>query len=134
MIQLKDVTASFNYNQKKIENKLLSTINACLSHELRNPLNSIIAQSLQKSVLYDKLEKLILEKGVSLEDTEAIARVKDVLNQLRDGKKVQDSAVDMMSFLIQDFLDYSQIKEGKFRKNNKLFNIKEAIKKVMSIQ
>jgi len=60
--------------------------------------------------------------------------VKDVLNQLRDGKKVQDSAVDMMSFLIQDFLDYSQIKEGKFRKNNKLFNIKEAIKKVMSIQ
>jgi signal transduction histidine kinase len=29
-----------------MENKLLGVIQACLSHELRNPLNSIIAQNI----------------------------------------------------------------------------------------
>mmetsp|Transcript_1030 Transcript_1030/g.1236 ORF Transcript_1030/g.1236 Transcript_1030/m.1236 type:complete len:132 (+) Transcript_1030:795-1190(+) len=39
-----------------------------------------------------------------------------------------------MSFLVQDFLDYSQIKSGNFRKNIKGFNIRKTIEKVMSIQ
>ena len=39
-----------------------------------------------------------------------------------------------MSFLIQDLLDFAQIKEGKFRKNICQFNIREAIEEVMSIQ
>lgn len=35
--------------------------------------------------------------------------------------------------LVQDFLDYSQIKAGKFRKNIKQFDIREAIKKTMAM-
>jgi len=38
-----------------------------------------------------------------------------------------------MSFLIQDLLDYAQIKSGKFRKNLKEFNIRETIEEVMCI-
>ena len=38
-----------------------------------------------------------------------------------------------MAYLIQDLLDYSQIKAGKFRKNLKPFNIKDAIEEVMCI-
>ena len=30
-------------------------INACVSHELRNPLNSIISQNLEKKFLYEEL-------------------------------------------------------------------------------
>jgi signal transduction histidine kinase len=40
----------------------------------------------------------------------------------------------MMSFMIQDLLDYSQIKSGKFRKNINKFNIRDSIEEVMSIQ
>ena len=36
-----------------------------------------------------------------------------------------------MKFLIQDLLDYSQIKAGKFRKNIKQFNLKEALEDIM---
>ena len=36
-----------------------------------------------------------------------------------------------MKFLIQDLLDYSQIKAGKFRKNIKQFNIREALEDIM---
>ena len=36
--------------------------------------------------------------------------------------------------MIQDLLDYAQIKAGKFRKNIEKFDIREAIENVMSIQ
>ena len=38
-----------------------------------------------------------------------------------------------MEFLIQDLLDYAQIKAGKFRKNIKKFNLRDAIEKIMCI-
>ena len=39
-----------------------------------------------------------------------------------------------MTFIVQDLLDYAQIKAGKFRKNITSFNIRESIEKVMCIQ
>ena len=39
-----------------------------------------------------------------------------------------------MSYLVQDLLDYAQIKANQFRKNYKKFDIREAVKKVMSYQ
>ena len=39
-----------------------------------------------------------------------------------------------MNFIIQDLLDFAQIKGDKFRKNYLVFNIKDAVEKVMSIQ
>jgi len=38
-----------------------------------------------------------------------------------------------MSFLVQDLLDFAQINAGKFRKNIKEFNIREAIEEVMCV-
>ena len=39
-----------------------------------------------------------------------------------------------MSFLVQDLLDYAQIKAGKFRKNISQFDIYEMVEEVMCIQ
>ena len=39
-----------------------------------------------------------------------------------------------MGFIVQDLLDYAQIKSDKFRKNIAMFNIIESVEKVMSIQ
>lgn len=36
--------------------------------------------------------------------------------------------------MVQDLLDYAQIKAGKFRKNISEFNIRKSVEKVMSIQ
>ena len=45
-------------------------INACVSHELRNPLNSIIAQNIEKYMLYKKLQEIldIIKNGEILQD------------------------------------------------------------------
>jgi len=39
-----------------------------------------------------------------------------------------------MCFLVQDFLDYAQIKSGNFRINIRLFNVREVVEQVMCIQ
>ena len=39
-----------------------------------------------------------------------------------------------MIFIVQDLLDYAQIRSGKFRKNYVEFNLRDAIDKVMCIQ
>jgi len=39
-----------------------------------------------------------------------------------------------MTFIVQDLLDYAQIKAGKFRKNITKFDLRECIEKVMCIQ
>jgi signal transduction histidine kinase len=46
MIQIIDVSNSVQCDEVKKHNELLNLINATVSHELRNPLNSICAQSL----------------------------------------------------------------------------------------
>ena len=54
--------------------------------------------------------------------------------KLNQGQSVQTSSANLMEFLVQDLLDFAQIKAGKFRKNIKQFNIKEAIQQVLDIQ
>jgi signal transduction histidine kinase len=57
-----------------------------------------------------------------------------ILKKLAKGCKVQESSANLMEFLVQDLLDFAQIRAGKFRKNIKQFNIKEAIDQVIDIQ
>ena len=44
MVQIVDVSDKMLYNKLKTEQELLLLINATVSHELRNPLNSLIGQ------------------------------------------------------------------------------------------
>ena len=48
MLQIIDISHTILYDQEKAQNAFLELINACVSHELRNPLNSIIAQNIEK--------------------------------------------------------------------------------------
>jgi signal transduction histidine kinase len=51
MLQIIDISDSFLYDQSKAKNEFLSLINATVSHEMRNPLNSISAENLHKKEL-----------------------------------------------------------------------------------
>jgi hypothetical protein len=39
------------------------------------------------------------------------------MDQLLDGHSIQDTSVTMLTHMVQDLLDFAQIKAGKFRKN-----------------
>ena len=64
MVQVMDISKSICYDLQKADNQFLSLINGCISHELRNPLNALQAQTMKKEELYAKLNGLIgnLEK------------------------------------------------------------------------
>jgi len=62
MLQAIDVSASVLYDKQMVENKFLELINACISHELRNPLNSLIAQNILKEQLYSEADKILKDK------------------------------------------------------------------------
>ena len=55
LLQMIDVTSYILYTEFKAKNQFISLINACVSHELRNPLNSIISKNIEKSALYLQL-------------------------------------------------------------------------------
>ena len=48
--------------------------------------------------------------------------------------KVQASSATLMTFLIQDILDFAQINSGNFRKNINSFDIRDAIEDVINFQ
>jgi len=79
MVQIIDVSTRILYDQTREDNKFLSLMNACVSHELRNPLNSIVAQNIEKSRLYNEMEKMIDEGSHDLKGQlrQAIATLKD---------------------------------------------------------
>jgi signal transduction histidine kinase len=53
MLQFIDISVSILLDCERAANQMLEMINACVSHEMRNPLNSIVAQNLEKIELYD---------------------------------------------------------------------------------
>ena len=59
MVQIIDVSKSVLYDKEKNHTDMLQVINATVSHELRNPLNSLIAQNIEKSYLYEELIEII---------------------------------------------------------------------------
>jgi len=44
LVQLIDVSDKILYNESKAEQSFITLINAAISHELRNPLNSLVGQ------------------------------------------------------------------------------------------
>ena len=59
MLQLLNVSKDILYDREKTHSDLLMLINATVSHELRNPLNSLIAQNMEKTALYKELSEEI---------------------------------------------------------------------------
>jgi signal transduction histidine kinase len=91
LIQLVDMTEhmllselknNYQFNQFKSKNELLSMINACVSHELRNPLNSIIATNIEKKHLYIQLKALLNQSEINKDSC------LEILQKLEDGNSV----------------------------------------------
>lgn len=113
-------------------------INACVSHEMRNPLNSIVAHNIEKRHLYMKLVDVFQDILEEIPETSNAGRLvkkcKGIIKKLNEGLKVQESSSFCLQFMVQDMLDFAQIKQGKFRINIEYFDIIQAIKDVMLIQ
>ena len=62
------------------------------------------------------------------------SRLKSFSEEYLEGAKIQTSSTKLLTYLVNDILDLSQINSGKFRIDSSVFNICEAIDEIISIQ
>ena len=114
------------------EKRLFSLINATVSHEMRNPTNSIQAQVQEQKVLNQKLKD-------SIEAIKADSINQDKKNLKRlwqrqiQSTAIQNSAVKILNILVNDMLDYAQLSSGKFRKNYTRINLVDSISEIIEV-
>jgi hypothetical protein len=65
LLQLIDISTQIMYEQVHAENEFLAITNATVSHELRNPLQSISAQNLKIKLCLKELMNILKTKGTS---------------------------------------------------------------------
>lgn len=82
------------FDQQRAQNEFLNVINACVSHELRNPLNSISAQNVLKKHLYARL------KAVKVDNIYTQQIIDEIIEELDKGLAVQESSSELMGSLI----------------------------------
>ena len=57
-----------------------------------------------------------------------------ISNQYNESVKIQMSSTKLLKFQVNDLLDFSQLRAGKFRKDCSNFNLKESIEEILMIQ
>ena len=68
MIQILDISDSIMYQQEKNQTEQLSLLNATISHELRNPLNSIKARNMEKNYIHQIMKELLTKEDIDLKE------------------------------------------------------------------
>jgi hypothetical protein len=87
----------------KGEKKLMTIVNSAVSHEIRNPINSIRCQNLLLKMLNERLNDIIDDHYSSIEVFK-----KDLINileQYEESVEFQVSNEKNLTFLVNNFLD-----------------------------
>jgi signal transduction histidine kinase len=138
MVQFIDVTDGIKFTKSNEQNVLLQTVNASVSHELRNPLNSIIAQVACEKTVLRELKKIFESQefqNIFGEKHKRVYRmIMSLFSQLEESNQIAESSAEFMVCMVQDFLDYAQLKQNKFRRNITRFNIRDLVHRVLKIQ
>jgi len=65
---------------------------------------------------------------------ESYLLLKDLSSELKQCIEIQYSSCKLLNCFVNDILCLAQIKEGKFRKECSNFDIRDAVREIMSIQ
>ena len=92
ILQIVDISHTILYGQIQAKNDMLSLINACVSHELRNPLNAIIAQNINKECICRNIREFLdtITSKDDIDDFELNVKlpVLEYLDELDEGMNV----------------------------------------------
>ena len=98
LLKIDDTTISVHFDLSKGEKKILQLVNACVSHEMRNPLNSILAQNIKLKGLLASVRRWIVASGQISADLQAI------VSDLEEATQVQESCTKLLTFYVEDLL------------------------------
>jgi signal transduction histidine kinase len=124
------------YNEVKAEQEFLTLINAAVSHELRNPLSSLIAQSERMNDLIDQFSDFFQSLKVGITVTkDMVSQATTIYQGLTVCNTKITSAAKFIDYFVHDILDYTILNKdtAKFVKNMEVFSIKSAIQEIVQI-
>ena len=104
-------------------------INAAVSHELRNPLNSLVSHmSVMMSYFYHFNQ--IIDQIV---DIDLKMKLTEIYNSIYTSGKKMASSTKFIDFFVHDILDYTILNKNSktFTKNISIFNVEESIKEII---
>ena len=89
------------------QSKLLTLINATVSHEMRNPLNSIYSQNILQKQLNDKMKDIMHSKTIT---KQAIKKELSIIyKQYSESVDIQSTSTRLLNFLVNDMLDFASV-------------------------
>ena len=109
MIQIIDVTQTIMYEQVHNENQFLAITNATVSHELRNPMQSISSQNLKIDLCLKELLSIITTYAEQDKNfaKSAAKKIKKLVKIMKLSSRIQHSSSKMMNFVVDDLLDFA---------------------------
>ena len=108
MIIVKNLTPIVKYESLKLENHFYEMLTATVSHDMRTPLNAMIGliNNLQLFVSNEEAQKFL---------------------------QIIKNSSKFMCFLVNDLLDFFQIRNGKFRKNMEWVDVDKCVREIVDL-
>jgi signal transduction histidine kinase len=118
IFQFACVTCSIHFERAMTQSMCAKLMTQTVSHELRNPLNSIIMQQDSQHV-YMKEMKEVLSDSHALKSDFAGCKKKmiSIFDEMWESCKISKTSSKLMLYNVEDLLDYGQMESGNFRKN-----------------
>ena len=99
VIKFNNESLSIKFNLNLSEKRLLELVNACVSHEMRNPINGIFGMNVQLRSIITRLFTIIRSLAVQdMEQLDAFER------ELSETILVQESCAKLLNFYVADLL------------------------------
>ena len=127
VLKIVDISNEIMYDIANGEKKLLSLINATVSHDMRNPINAILSQNVKQQQVNAKFLEMMNTEIENLTVSKMKKRIEKFHKELKESISIQSSSTKILQYLVNDTLDFGLLRAGKFRKNSFNFNIKEAV-------
>lgn len=138
LIQLIDVSHKIYYLDMRSQQHVFTLVNAMVSHELRNPLNSLQGQLLKVQSTRKLLQKLIkaLRSKQQVQIDSILEKLETINESLGTGFKKISQSVKFIDYFVHDILDFSVLRKAdeNFVKEMKTFDIRTAVKEIVEIQ
>jgi signal transduction histidine kinase len=83
VLKITDITIKVRLEHTQQQKKVLQMVNACVSHEMRNPINSIIAMNIQLREEVNEL-KALLTQIIKRESTTMTQQLKKCISLAED--------------------------------------------------
>ena len=133
MVQLIDISKKIFVDMLSMERQQMALMNSTVSHEMRNPLNSL---QVQTEIIHENIMMLVklqvpIRKMLQFHDKLQLDKIFETLGK---SIKISISSCKLLKFNIEDMLALPQLKQGKFNKVVERFDADAAIQEIMSMQ